>query len=163
MSCCLALARMVADARQPLVVVEDDDNDVVLLERAFRKSNLLNPLVFLPDGEVARDYLAGRGEYVDRAAHPLPVLMLLDLKLPRMSGLELLAWMREQPTLRSLPVVVLTSSRESRDLERAYALGANSYLVKPVAFETLLELVRAIGLYWLMLNESPPAEMGESE
>jgi CheY-like chemotaxis protein len=154
---------MAADARQPLVVVEDDDNDVVLLERAFRKSNLLNPLVFLADGEVARDYLAGRGEYADRTANPLPVLMLLDLKLPRMSGLELLEWMREQPALRSLPVVVLTSSRESRDLERAYALGANSYLVKPVAFEALLELVRAIGLYWLMLNESPPAAVGDGE
>ena len=154
---------MAADARQPLVVVEDDDNDVVLLERAFRKSNLLNPLVFLRDGEKARDYLAGRGEYADRAAHPLPVLMLLDLKLPRMSGLEVLEWMREQPGLRGLPVVILTSSRESRDLERAYALGANSYLVKPVAFEALLELVRAIGLYWLMLNEAPPAAVGDSE
>jgi CheY-like chemotaxis protein len=148
---------MTADVRQPLVVVEDDGNDVVLLRRAFRKSNLLNPLVFLPDGEVARDYLAGHGDYADRAAHPLPVLMLLDLKLPRMSGLELLEWMRDRPSLRSLPVVILTSSRESRDLERAYALGANSYLVKPVAFEALLELVRAIGLYWLMLNEAPPA------
>ena len=154
---------MAADARQPLVVVEDDDNDVVLLQRAFRKGNLLNPLVFLRDGEVARDYLAGRGEYADRAAHPLPVLMLLDLKLPRMSGLELLEWMREQPLLRTLPVVILTSSRESRDLERAYALGANSYLVKPVAFEALLELVRAIGLYWLMLNEAPSVAVGESE
>jgi CheY-like chemotaxis protein len=154
---------MVADARQPLVVVEDDDNDVVLLQRAFRKSNLLNPLVFLRDGEMARDYLAGRGEYADRAAHPLPVLMLLDLKLPRLSGLELLEWMREQPALRGLPVVILTSSRESRDLERAYALGANSYLVKPVAFEALLELVRAIGLYWLMLNEAPPAAVGEGD
>jgi CheY-like chemotaxis protein len=148
---------MTADVRQPLVVVEDDGNDGVLLRRAFRKSNLLNPLVFLPDGEVARDYLAGHGDYADRAAHPLPVLMLLDLKLPRMSGLELLEWMRDRPSLRSLPVVILTSSRESRDLERAYALGANSYLVKPVAFEALLELVRAIGLYWLMLNEAPPA------
>jgi CheY-like chemotaxis protein len=154
---------MVADARQPLVVVEDDDNDVVLLERAFRKSKLLNPLVFLRDGEMARDYLAGRGEYADRAAHPLPVLMLLDLKLPRLSGLELLEWMREQPALRGLPVVILTSSRESRDLERAYALGANSYLVKPVAFEALLELVRAIGLHWLMLNEAPPAAVGEGD
>jgi CheY-like chemotaxis protein len=147
---------MAADTRQPVVVVEDDGNDVVLLERAFRKSNLLNPLVFLPDGEVARDYLAGHGEYADREAHPMPVLMLLDLKLPRLSGLELLEWMRERPALRTLPVVILTSSREGRDLERAYALGANSYLVKPVAFEALLELVRAIGLYWVVLNEAPP-------
>ena len=148
---------MAGDARQPLIVVEDDGNDVVLLQRAFRKSNLLNPLVFLPDGEVARAYLAGEGRYADRAVHPLPVLMLLDLKLPRLSGLELLEWTREQPVLRTLPVVILTSSREGRDLERAYALGANSYLVKPVAFESLLELVRAIGLYWVVLNEAPPS------
>jgi CheY-like chemotaxis protein len=148
---------MAADIRQPVLVVEDDGNDVVLLRRAFSKSNLLNPLVFLPDGEAARDYLAGHADYADRQAHPLPVVMLLDLKLPRLSGLELLEWMQRQPGLNHLPVVVLTSSRENRDLERAYELGANSYLVKPVAFESLLELVRAIGLYWLVLNEAPAA------
>lgn len=151
---------MSADSRQPILVVEDDGNDVVLLKRAFRKTDLANRVVFLPDGEIARDYLAGHEDYADRAAHPLPVLMLLDLKLPRLSGLELLEWMGHQPALRGLPVVILTSSRESRDLEQAYALGANSYLVKPVAFEALLELVQAVGLYWLVLNEAPVPRSG---
>lgn len=144
-----------SDMRPPLLVVEDDENDVMLLQRAFRKGHLLNPLRFVADGEAARGYLAGEGDWADRRAHPFPVLMLLDLKLPRLSGLELLAWMRERPELASLPVVVLTSSRENRDLERAYELGANSYLVKPVAFEALLDLVKAIDLYWLVLNEAP--------
>jgi CheY-like chemotaxis protein len=146
---------MALDRRLPILVVEDDPNDVVLLRRAFQKSKLLNPVTFLPDGQLARDYLAGDGAYADRSQHPIPVLLLLDLKLPRMSGLELLSWLRDQPVLNRLLVVVLTSSRESSDLDRAYELGANSYLVKPVAFEALLELVQAIGLYWLVLNEAP--------
>jgi CheY-like chemotaxis protein len=150
-----------APSGPPLLVVEDDENDVVLLRRAIRKGHLVTPVRILPDGEEARAYLAGEGAWADRREHPLPVLMLLDLKLPRLSGLELLEWVRGRPEFATLPVVVLTSSRESRDLERAYRLGANSYLVKPVAFEALLEMVKAIGLYWLVLNQAPrPGEDG---
>jgi DNA-binding response OmpR family regulator len=107
------------------------------------------------DGEMAVAYLSGQGQYADRNRYPLPALMLLDLKLPRKSGLEVLTWLREQPGLKRLPVVVLTSSKESVDAGHAYDLGANSYLVKPVGFDTLLEMVKALGMYWFILNEKP--------
>jgi CheY-like chemotaxis protein len=138
-----------------ILAVEDEDDDVALLKRAFRKAGLVNPVRFLADGEQAVSYLAGEGEYADREAYPLPSLILLDLKLPRKSGLEVLAWLREQPVLRRIPVVVLTSSKQNVDLERAYDLGANSYLVKPVAFTDLLEMIGALQLYWIRLNETP--------
>ena len=109
----------------------------------------------LENGEDAVAYLAGEGEYADRGRFPLPVLVLLDLKLPRKSGHEVLAWLREQPGLKRLPVAVLTSSRESADVNRAYDLRANSYLVKPVSFENLVEMVRALDVSWLILNEAP--------
>jgi DNA-binding response OmpR family regulator len=149
---------MTSDSRLPVLVVEDDPNDVVLLQRAFRRSKLANPVVYLGDGEAARAYLAGENAFADRRTHPLPVLILLDLKLPRLSGLDLLAWLRDQTHLAGLPVVILTSSRETRDVETAYSLGANSYLVKPVAFDALLEVVQAVDLYWLMLNQAPTLE-----
>ena len=101
------------------------------------------------------DYLAGRGDYADRITHPLSSLVLLDLKLPRKSGHEVLEWLRAQPALNRMPVVVLTSSKESRDVNRAYDLGANSYLVKPVAFADLLRMAQTLDLYWLQLNEDP--------
>lgn len=107
------------------------------------------------DGEEAVAYLAGDGVYGDRRAHPLPVLVLLDLKLPRRSGFEVLEWIRRHPMLRRLPVVVLTSSRETEDIDRAYSLGASSYIAKPVAHEGLLECVKTLTLYWFMLNERP--------
>ena len=100
-------------------------------------------------------YLHGEGHYADRAAYPFPTLMLLDLKLPRKSGLEVLEWLRQTQGIHRLPVVVMTSSKESADVGKAYDLGANSYLVKPVAFDTLLAMVRALGMYWLILNENP--------
>lgn len=107
-------------------------------------------------GDEALDYLAGGGEFANREKHPFPALMLLDLQLPRRSGHEVLEWLRAQTEeMRRLPVVVLTSSREPRDINRAYELGANSYLVKPVAFEALLELVRELEHYWLTLAERP--------
>ena len=107
------------------------------------------------DGDQAVAYLEGKGDYADRKQHPLPVVVLLDLKLPRRSGLEVLEWMRAQPDLRRIPVVVLTSSRESVDVNKAYDLGANSYLVKPVTFNDLVELITTLDLYWLILNERP--------
>lgn len=146
-----------------LLLVEDDPNDVMLFRRAKDKSNLANPLQVVEDGEAAIAYLSGQGTYADRNRYPLPALVLLDLKLPRKSGLEVLAWLRQQPGLRRLPVVVLTSSRESLDVGRAYDLGANSYLVKPVAFDSLLEMVKALGLYWLIFNEKPDIHLSSGE
>ena len=142
-------------ASHTILLVEDDPNDVLLIQRASRKARLAYPIQIVEDGEEAVAYLAGRGEYADRERFPLPALVLLDLKLPRKSGHEVLSWLREQPGLKRLPVVVLTSSQEPSDVNRAYDLGANSYLVKPVAFDALLEMVRMVGLYWLTLNVRP--------
>ncbi len=139
----------------PVLLVEDDPNDVLLIQRAFRKANLVNPLHVAGDGEEAVAYLSGQGAYADRGRHPLPILILLDLKLPRKSGHEVLAWLRAQPELKRLPAVVLTSSREAADVNRVYDLGANSYLVKPVAFDDLLKMVQTLNMYWLILNEKP--------
>ncbi|MBD2102587.1 response regulator [Leptolyngbya sp. FACHB-261] len=137
-----------------ILLVEDDINDVLLIQRAFRKASLTLPQV-VNNGQSALDYLMGAAEYGDRERHPLPVLILLDLKLPRLSGLEVLEWLRQQTPLRRLPVVVLTSSQENTDLQRAYDLGVNSYLLKPVGFESLLETVKALNIYWLTLNRQP--------
>ena len=138
-----------------ILLVEDDPNDVFLIQRAFSKANLANPIQVMKDGEAAVQYLSGQEPYADRDRYPLPILMLLDLKLPRRSGLEVLEWLKQQPKLKRLPVVVLTSSREHIDLNRAYDLGANSYLVKPVAFDSLLNMVQTLNQYWLIINESP--------
>ncbi|MBD2740160.1 response regulator [Coleofasciculus sp. FACHB-1120] len=143
-----------------ILLVEDDSNDVFLIQRAFRKANLLNPLQVVENGEAAVFYLAGKQPYSDRDRYPLPALILLDLKLPRKSGLEVLEWLRQQPDLKRLPVVVLTSSEENRDINRAYDLGANSYLVKPVAFEALLDMVKTLNSYWLIFNQRPKLEEG---
>jgi DNA-binding response OmpR family regulator len=143
-------------AKNSILLVEDDGNDVLLLEHAFRKANLSNPIFTVNDGEKAIDYLNGRNEYADRQKFPLPLLMLLDLKLPRKGGLEVLTWLRAQSSaLNRLPVVVFTSSRQSRDINRAYDLGANSYLVKPADFERLSEIVKLLDSYWVSLNERP--------
>lgn len=138
-----------------VLLVEDDPNDVLLIKRAFTKANLQIHMHVLDNGEAAVSYLAGTGDYGDRDQHPLPILLLLDLKLPCRSGHEVLAWLRQQPSLKRLPVVVLTSSQEMGDINRAYDLGANSYLVKPVAFNALIEIVKMLDLYWITLNQAP--------
>lgn len=140
---------------QVILVVEDDPNDVLLIQRAFKKANILAPLRTVSNGDEAVAYLGGEGKYADPEQAPSPELVLLDLKLPRRSGLEVLEWIRSQERLRRLPVVVLTSSRETSDINKAYDLGANSYLVKPVGFDSLLELVKSLQLYWLTLNQKP--------
>jgi CheY-like chemotaxis protein len=140
---------------QVILLVEDDPNDVLLIRRAFTKARILNQIETVSDGDQAVAYLNGDGPFADRNAHPLPVLVLLDLKLPRRSGLEVLEWVRAQEGLKRLPIVVLTSSKEAVDVNRAYDLGANSYLVKPVGFDTLLELVKSLEVYWLILNQKP--------
>lgn len=144
----------------PILLVEDSPDDALLIQRAFRKANLANPVQLVRDGEEAVAYLSGAAPYDDRGRFPLPVFMLLDLKLPRRSGLEVLAWLRQESAVRRLPVVVLTSSRESVDVNRAYDLGVNSYLTKPVGFEALIEMVKNVNLYWLVLNESPELPRG---
>jgi CheY-like chemotaxis protein len=138
-----------------ILLVEDDPDDVLLLRRAFRKASIANSLQVLGDGDAAVHYLNGEGAYANRERYPLPVLMLLDLKLPRRSGHEVLEWLQQQPRLKRLPVVVLTSSQENLDIERAYDLGANSYLVKPVGFDALIEMVKNLNIYWMLLNEQP--------
>jgi CheY-like chemotaxis protein len=139
---------------ETILAIEDEDDDIALIKRAFKKANIVNPLRFLNDGEQAINYLSGKAEFADRTTYPLPSLVLLDLKLPRKTGLEILEWRQTQPILRRIPVVVLTSSRQTVDLERAYDLGVNSYLVKPVEFNDLLEMIRALKLYWIAFNEN---------
>lgn len=143
---------MTAPRHHPIVLVEDSPDDVLLMQRAFRKLNLLNPLHILHDGEEAISYLAD-------PKHDVPALLLLDLKLPRRSGLEVLRWLRGEERLKRCPVVVLTSSREAPDVQAAYDLGANSYLIKPVEFQAFLDMVGTLNLYWLVLNQ-PAGEVG---
>jgi CheY-like chemotaxis protein len=136
--------------------VEDEPNDVFLIERAFRKCDSQHSLHSVNDGEQAIAYLSGAREFADRQKYPIPSLVLLDLKLPRRSGLEVLAWLRSRhDSLKRMPVIVLTSSKQTSDVNRAYELGANSYLVKPVAFDGLFELVQGLNNYWTRFNERP--------
>lgn len=135
-----------------VLVVEDNADDVLLLQRAFQKAELVNPIQVLTDGQQAVEYLTGEGKYSDRDLYPLPAVILVDLKLPKLSGFELLGRLREYPHLKRIPTVVLTSSREYRDVREAYELGANSYIVKS---DRVIEMVKAIQLYWLKLNELP--------
>jgi CheY-like chemotaxis protein len=132
--------------------VDDDSNDMLLFQHACRKAGAPFQLHSVPDGHEALAYFRGTGQYADRELHPLPKLVLLDLKMPRVSGFEVLDWMRRQPDFRHLPVVVLTSSNHEHDITRAYDAGANSYLVKPVSFDSLVDMVKCVGQYWLGLN-----------
>jgi len=137
-----------------VLVVEDDSNDRTLLNHAFRKGAGHVDLRFVKDAYEAEDYLLGRGEQSDRGAYPLPDLLLIDLKLPRRSGMDLLAWLKEQPSLGKIPAVVLSSSLEERDIERAYALGARSYLAKSVELRELIQVAEGLGIYVKMLHRS---------
>jgi len=138
-----------------ILLAEDRDDDVALIRRAFLKANIINPLFVVRDGEEAMYYLSGEGKYANREEYPLPDLLLLDLKMPRMDGFELLRWVRQQPGLKALRIVVLTSSEEVRDVNEAYQLGANSFLVKPMDFEHFVKVSQALRGYWLWLNKTP--------
>ena len=139
-----------------ILLVEDNPDDVALTLRAFRKNRILNSVVVARDGVEALDYLLGTGPHAGRDVKALPAVVLLDLKLPRVDGLEVLRRVRGDPVTRLLRVVVLTSSAEEQDIVDSYRLGANSYIRKPVDFDNFLTAVGQLGLYWLLLNEAPP-------
>jgi CheY-like chemotaxis protein len=148
---------MMQKRRSHILLVEDSIDDVTFVRRAFQKANVPANIVTVPDGDEAVQYLSGLGRYSDRQEWPLPAVMLVDVKLPRKSGHDFLAWLEEQgdAVLRRIPVVMLTSSRRQADINLAYDRGANSYLVKPVALNDLVELCETFGKYWLRWNEFP--------
>jgi two-component system response regulator len=141
---------------QTILLVEDNPDDVALTIRAFDKCNIVNTVVVAPDGVEALDYLLCTGEHADRDQNDTPGLIHLDLKLPRIDGLEVLSRLRADERTQLLPVVILTSSTEEEDVMRGYSLGANSYVRKPVDFNQFVEAVRQLGLYWLVINQPPP-------
>lgn len=141
-----------------ILLVEDNPDDVELTRRALKKNNIMNKVVVASDGAEALDYLFGKGAYAGSEMH-MPAVILLDLKLPKVSGLEVLERIRSDERTKLLPVVILTSSKEEKDLISGYKSGANSYIRKPVDFNQFIDAVKQLGLYWLLLNETPP-EMG---
>jgi CheY-like chemotaxis protein len=140
-----------------VLYVEDEDTDVMLLRHVFSRVGIANPLQTVKDGRAAKDYLAGNPPFADRRQHPLPGLLLLDLNLPYWSGFEVLEWIRHQPQLRRLPVVVFTSSSRPDDIARAYDAGANGYLVKPNSLDDLTAQVQGLRDFWLLHNQFPAA------
>jgi len=138
-----------------ILLVEDLDDDIELVRRAFAKAAVLNPIHVVRSGEEALKYLSGTGSYANRAEHPLPDLILLDLRMPGMDGFEVLTWIRAQQGIRTIPVVVLTSSDLVWDVNRAYELGASSFLVKPMDFEDYTHLGKLISNYWLKAVQTP--------
>jgi len=137
---------------KPILQIEDEENDILFLKLAAEKAGILKPVQVARDGREAIDYLAGNGKFADRDQYPLPCLVLLDLKLPQVPGMEVLKFIRSQPDLAAIIVVVFTSSDQDRDVEAAYRLGANSYIVKPASPKELLNLLGIIKSYWLRVN-----------
>jgi CheY-like chemotaxis protein len=144
-----------------ILIVEDREDDILVMRRAFDKASLANPIKIVRDGEEALAYLSGEGKYSSRDEYPLPALILLDLKLPRMDGFEVLTWIRKQDGLRGLPVVVLTSSDQLRDVNRAYEIGANSFFVKELDFQSSVDLSRLLQRYWLQKALKPESNRPE--
>jgi two-component system, response regulator len=142
-----------------ILLVEDNDDDAELALRAFRKSKIKNEILRVRDGVEALEFLSSTGDYANRPPG-MPEVVLLDLNMPRMDGLELLRRLRADPATRMMPVVILTSSAEDQDVLRSYDLGANSYVRKPVNFERFVEAAQNLGLYWLVLNQPPPDQSG---
>ncbi len=145
-----------------LLLVEDNSTDEKLTIRAFKKAGVVNEVIVVRDGAEALDYLFATGKYGGRDAGDLPAVVLLDLKLPRIDGLEVLRRIRADPGAKCVPVVILTASKETEDISRRYALGANAYVRKPVDFAEFAIATRTLGLFWLLLNESPPRRTAAS-
>jgi len=139
-----------------ILLVEDNPDDVELTLRAFKKNNILNQVIIAKDGAEALDFLFGTGTYAGRELKDLPVVILLDLKLPKIDGMEVLKRIRQDNRTKLIPVVILTSSAEPKDVVNGYSLGANGYVRKPVEFSQFVEAMRHLGLYWLLWNEPPP-------
>lgn len=139
-----------------ILMAEDNQHDAELTIRELKRHNMANRLVHVKDGEEALDFIYGRGVYAERGEQiSLPRLVLLDIQMPKVNGIEVLEQLKSDPETRTIPVVMLTSSRESPDMKRCYELGANSYIVKPVNFERFSEAIRQLGFYWLLLNQPP--------
>ena len=139
-----------------VLLADDNENDVLMFRRAARRANFNPPLHVVSNGEETIAYLKGNGKYDDRAKYPLPGMVLLDLKMPRTNGFEVLQWVREQPAFDTMQVVVLTTSDEIRDINRAYELGANSFLTKPLHMDEFKEMMSAFHKYWIMHAQSAP-------
>jgi len=142
--------------RRPILVVEDNPDDQLLMLRALKKNHIANPIVIARDGVEALDYLFARGQSEGRIQAEIPALILLDLKLPKVDGFEVLRTIRADPRLKYIPVVILTSSNQDRDIIEGYDLGANSYVRKPIDFEEFVDATGKLGLYWLLVNKQPP-------
>ena len=140
---------------ETILVAEDDTDDAFFLQRAFHKAGVRTSLKFVRDGQEVIDYLDGEGEFTDHAAHPTPDLLLLDLKMPRMNGFQVLEWVRNQPDFKRLPVIIFSSSDDGKDINQAYDLGANSYLLKPHSSEDLIAVAHKLQMYWVESNQPP--------
>jgi two-component system, response regulator len=145
-------------ANKTIMLVDDNEDDVFLTLRALKKSNIANEVIVARDGLEALDYLFGTRPYAGRNLDQMPVVVLLDLNMPRMSGHQVLKKIRENPLTRLLPVVILTASKEESDICKSYELGSNAYVRKPVDFIQFAEAIKQLGLFWLVLNEPPPSE-----
>ena len=144
---------------KPILLADDDAKDVELTLLALTEHNLANKVVVARDGVEALDYLYRRGQFAGRpAGHP--VVVLLDLKMPKVDGLEMLRQVKADPALKTIPIVVVTSSRQEQDVVESYNLGVNAYVVKPVAFDSFVEMVKQLGLFWVLTNETPPGTVG---
>jgi CheY-like chemotaxis protein len=144
--------------RFTVLLVEDDLNDIFLVKRAFKLARLQNPLQVVTDGQEAINYLRGAGKYADRDLHPLPKLIVMDIKMPRKTGFDVLEWVKSNGPLRRIPIVIVSSSDRAQDVNRAYELGANAYMVKPVDFRAVEHLFQSITHYWGLECAKPELE-----
>lgn len=144
-----------------ILLVEDDENEIFFVRESFGRAGIVNPLEVVKNGQEAIEYLSGEGQYADRSRYPLPCLIILDLQMPRCTGIEVLQWLRAQADLRCLPVIIHTGSAQERDVDKLYRSGANAFVVKPGLMEDRIELAKHIKGFWLRFNEPPSRCTGE--